>query len=359
MDALKQRSQKAIEKPVVIATQQPPKPGHNAFIFKGVEGFSALGKHLPKTWNDASELPKIPIYTVSPMTSSKIVLIGQKMIENLVGSRASNDLVDTMLYLAVSLRDPGDTTKAFLNAPDTAIWKRADLAEPNANDTKAALRKRFDEIRNKNRTGSTSTPAEPETVNAVVGDEDSIDDRASAYCYIAAYLMRLHVCQPDSFIKSIKRMQERFKGWYAAGHKVIDSFQLEKSMANSIKQAFVRRSGVISTWVMWVAYNENETEMGKKNKELMEYLSGQVFQYIGMHALTLTVALQQVTKCDMGFLLGELKCPMTREAVQAIDHLLQNHELVKEKPGSKTYFRYARVWDSDYFLEIQSKNVPN
>ncbi|KAK4851250.1 hypothetical protein QYF36_013633 [Acer negundo] len=153
-------------------------------------------------------------------------------------------------------------------------------------------------------------------------------------------------------------MQERFKGWYAAGHNVIDSFQLEESMANSIKQAFVRRSGVINTWVMWVAYNENETEMGMNNKRLMEYLSGQVFQYTGMHALTLTLAIQQVTKCDMGFLLGELNCPMTRQAVQAIDHLLQNHELVKEKPGRKTYFRYARLRDSDYFLEIQSKKCP-
>ncbi|KAK2639659.1 hypothetical protein Ddye_027454 [Dipteronia dyeriana] len=170
--------------------------------------------------------------------------------------------------------------------------------------------------------------------------------------------MRLHARRPDSFIKSIKGMQERFKGWYAAGHNVIDSFELEESMANSIKHAFERRPEVISTWVMWVAYNENETDTGNINKGLMEYLSGQVFQYTRMHAVTLTLAIQKETKCDMAFLLRQLNCPMTREAVQAIDHLLQNHELVKEKPGRKTYFRYARVWDSGYFWELQSKNCP-
>ncbi|KAK3199656.1 hypothetical protein Dsin_023071 [Dipteronia sinensis] len=384
MDALKQRLQKATEKSVVIAKDanppeaqqplsKPPTPGSNAYIFEGVKGFQRIatpGTHQPKTWNDASELPKIPIYTVSTMTSSKIVLMGQAMIENLSGSKASTDLIHMMLYLAVSLRDPGDTTKALLNAPDPAIGKRSNLAEPNAGttvyDTKAAaLRKRLAEIINKNRTGSTSAATvvanasiQPETVNAVVEYKDSIDDRASAYCYIAAYLMGLHARQSYSFIKSIKRMQERFKGWYAAGHKVIDSFELEESMANSIKQAFGRRPEVISTWVMWVAYNENETEMGKNNKGMMEYLSGQVFQYTGMHAVTLTLAVQKETKCDMAFLLRELNCPITRQAVQAIDHLLQNHELVKEKPGGKTYFRYARVWDSGYFSELQSKNCP-
>ncbi|XP_011029863.1 PREDICTED: uncharacterized protein LOC105129477 isoform X2 [Populus euphratica] len=106
--------------------------------------------------------------------------------------------------------------------------------------------------------------------------------------------------------------------------------------------------------MMVVAYNENEGNIDRRSSSMLDYLAGRVFSYTGMKAYQLTMDIQKSTMCDMSTLLSELKCPLTRQAVLAIEDVLRHEKL----PNQKAYFRYSRVFDPGYFSNLQTKKCP-
>ncbi|UTQ50590.1 MAG: nucleocapsid [Cirsium cytorhabdovirus 1] len=93
----------------------------------------------------------------------------------------------------------------------------------------------------------------------------------------------------------------------------------------------------------------------KQSRGMLEYLGLQVFSYQGMHALTQVLALHQLSKIPLRDLLMELDSPLTRDGLKEIANIIRNHERTNRAPDRTTYFRYARVWDTKYFAQLQSK----
>ncbi|UQU68812.1 nucleocapsid [Alphacytorhabdovirus sambuci] len=351
------------------------KQGGNAGLFSKVRNMTTPGKAIPKVWSN-DELSKIPIYSLRALDTTEAVLLGNQMMGMLLGNTASRDLIDILLFLAVSLRDPNNTANLLLTAPTEGFGLKTVLGKPTV-------------------TGQASEPAgEPPTESSVKApapgsfaarlaarsqqkDATKIvssatagvqpirtagisgDNQAAIYSFVAAFILRAHSRQPDSLIESLPRMIERCASWYDGAEIMLEHLVIDRIMVDSLKNLLARREEVMSTWVMWVAYNENEVNMNKNNMGMMSYLAGQIYQYTGLHAVVQILAIQQVTQAPMDELLGELNHRSTRQPLLALYDMLQHHELVKEKPGRKTYFRYARIWDSGYFHELQSKQCPD
>ncbi|DBA36925.1 TPA_asm: N [Arctium alphacytorhabdovirus 1] len=349
------------------------KQGSNGALFAKVKNMSTPGKISPKEWSDA-ELETIPIYAVTQLTSSEAVILGKQMRRLLMGTTASKDLVDIVLFLAVSMRDPSDLTKFLLRPPASKFGAPTAMNKPSAprqESQPAANTAEHGEpaagaSASERLAAQRARKAAQDLVNAgrvtgetITEDGSSADEQAAVYCFLAAFLLRTHSRQTESFLGSVDAMIERCGGWYEKADSMLRSLTIEAALITSFKMMLARREEVISTWVMWVAYNENEVKLSKNNSGLLSYLAGQIFQYTGLHAVVQILAIQQVTKIPMDQLLGELNHRSTRQPLQAFYKMLQVHELVKEHPGRKTYFRYARIWDAGYFHELQSKACPD
>ncbi|DAC81993.1 nucleocapsid [Trichosanthes associated rhabdovirus 1] len=350
------------------------KQGGNAKLFTKVHNMTTPGKTIPKVWSD-NELSKIPIYSLTQLSVSEAVLLGNHMMTMLVGNKSNKDLIDIILFLAVSLRDPNDTSKLLLTPPADGFGLKTTIGKPSVSavDKKttdddadqqqgssvaASLKERLaarkgqkmvNEIITKTTAGSSNAPIEG----------ISSENQAAVYSFLAAFLLRAHSRQPESLIDALPKMVERCASWYEGAEIVIGNLTVEKTLIESMKNLLARREEVMSTWVMWVSYNENEVILNKNNYGMLSYLAGQIYQYTGLHAVVQVLAIQQVTQVPMDQLLGELNHRSTRQPLLALYDMLQHHEIVKEKPGRKTYFRYARIWDSGYFHELQSKQCPD
>lgn len=351
------------------------KQGGNAALFSRVRNMTTPGKAIPKIWSN-EELTRIPIYSLEVLTSTEAALLGSQMMTMLMGQTATRDLIDIMLFLAVSLKDPNNVSNNLLTAPADGFGAKTQLGKPNTvmptveenksvveqvaaaapdtNSLVAKLAARKNQMSANKIITSSVAGASTAKVTGI-----SMDSQAAIYSFVAAFFLRAHSRQPDSLIDSIPRMIERCASWYDGAERMLESLVVDRIMIDGIKNLLARREEVMSTWVMWVAFNENETHMNKNNQGMMSYLAGQIYQYTGLHAVVQILAIQQVTQVPMDELLGELNHRSTRQPLLALYEMLQYHELVKEKPGRKTYFRYARIWDSGYFHELQSKQCPD
>jgi hypothetical protein len=310
----------------------------------------ASGNLLPKTWSD-SELSKINTYNVKQLDSAQSMIVGSALLMEIRNDKVSRDLLYKILLLAISLPLPGGDVDAYLLTPppdgygtqsmeakiDTENNQDDELAEAEAE--LLAMSKEREKKKNKKKATSSIANVLLENLD-VKGDDEGEDNRkrdmsACAYCYLAAHLLRLAIKTPESFLRSIENFKARYQGWYDDGSDILVNLGLTAEFATSLREALGRDPPLVNTWVMWVAYNENEGNMDRRNSSMLDYLAGQVFSYMGMKGYQLTNDIQKSTMCDMSTLLSELKCRLTRQAVLAIEDVLRHEKL----PNRKTYFR--------------------
>ncbi|DBA37051.1 TPA_asm: N [Medicago alphacytorhabdovirus 1] len=322
------------------------------------------------SWSDA-DISTIRRYSISEMSISQMVKYGEYVFECLQnGNDINTDLVISMMHLAVHLRDPDDLSKNLLQTPHThrnsfinvtlptvsEVNNAMDNAEREAllalraagNQNVEAVVEREDGNRNDN--------------NNAMNDEDDNDEnkgsndvRAAAYAYLSAYLMRLQCRLEQNVSNGLKKAAERFRSWYDDTDIIAEHSNISLSSLAQLREALSRKPEITATWVLYLSVTENEKVLLKQPRGMLEYLGLQVFSYQGMHALTQVLAIHQISKVPLRELLKELDSPLTRQGLRAILEILKNHERTTKDPNRKTYFRYARVWDSKYFSQLQSK----
>jgi hypothetical protein len=319
----------------------------------------------PLDWTD-KELEKIRIYNVNQVDTDEIVLLGNSLIKDIEESKIKSSTLNIILSLAVSLIDPFSEGSEFLLIPpsehqgvkisyEQPIATKGD-AEEEMEDEEAELANLAKQAKN-NKKESTTTKLQKQVDK--IKESNIQQGSASVYTFLAAYLLRLHSKLPDGFVSSLGRCKNRYAGWYKHGGEIMNGITVSAEVAEEISQALGRRPVIIHTWVMWIAVNENrpsESKLSVQQRGLVDYLSGQIFSYTGMHAYNLTMAIQETTKCELDLLLRELNCPLTRSAVEGIRDIVKNHELTEGHSTRTTYFRYARIWDPDYFYKVQTKS---
>ncbi|DBA36938.1 TPA_asm: N [Artemisia alphacytorhabdovirus 2] len=329
-------------------------------------------------WEDA-HFKSIKIFDVDQLSDDDCVLFGKAVAQAISRDEITSDIIFMMLYLAVSCKSTLDIEQRLLTKPpgmDSMISATKPLVEsaenPGLNDSDPLIDDIFG-------TSSTSTSqaskkkkskgnrgaayVEKMTAAARSGPKQTTTTEtdkkfmAAAYSYLSAFLMRLQCRNPDEkTLEAVEKAKTRYTGFYDSGRSVLDEFDITTESMKSIRDVLARKPEVTSTWVAWVAYNENESTFVKQDFGLLEYLATQVFAYQGMHVVTQTLAIHQLTAIPIGLLLREMDCQMTRAAVTEIYDIVKNYHKNEEHLTRKTYYRYSRVWNEGYFSKVQSKS---
>lgn len=308
---------------------------------------------------------KIKIYDVGILSGQDANKYGEYMMGCMrFGTDINSDLIKIMLSLAVSMRNPEDIKTHLLSKPsrDTkyvmphvlkAITVVNDGGESNANEVEALARlQQID--------AGTQLADNVDKINEGETQREERDFseevKASFYSFVAGYLLRIQTRQVDNVHSNFTKSKDRYAGWYDEGQELFDSNDIPKDSMEKLKAVMIRKPEITGTWVMWLAHTENECELTKQPRGLLEYIGLQIFAYQGLHIMNQLLHLKALSKASMGLLLRQLDCPITRDGVREVYNIIKNLEVTTKAPNRKTYFRYARVWNDGYFTQIRSQS---
>ncbi|UTQ50527.1 MAG: nucleocapsid [Pastinaca cytorhabdovirus 1] len=333
--------------------------------YSDVDEIELTVSRMVDTWKD-SDFNTLKIYEIQQLTDDELNLFGRAVVNAINSDEITSDIVFMMLYMAISLRSTADIAENLLvdinphmtnmiqhSRPEPTV--DVDILEDEDAEELAKLQRKLREKRNAEQKvndalASTSRP---------VRNDDPVTNKtssASCYAYMSAFLLRLYSRDPESLVSKFETAKMRFAGFYDDGKDVLDELRPNVEAFKMIRDILARKPEIISTWVAWVAYSENEKTLVKQDRGLLEYLALQVFAYQGMHAVVQILAIHQISKYPMGSLLREMDSRMTRSAVKEVHLIIRDFHRNARHPNRKTYFRYARVWDEGYFSKVQSKN---
>ncbi|WNK12384.1 MAG: N protein [Coriander cytorhabdovirus 1] len=366
------------------SSQQPKnhekKPTSKNSKYQDINHISLSVNRSASEWRD-EDFNTLRIFNISQLTVDESVLFGRAVYNALEIEEIDASTVSMMLYLAVSCRSTMDVDKYLLNPPSD-MTQMINYSKPTVSSVEettededttvidnlfgsASGNKNINNQRPNSRKGANKSASSKmqATVSAARGESsrhvlDTSDKKfmAAAYSYICAYLLRLQCRQPDQrMIEALAKAAQRYTGFYDEGKNVAEGLVVTPEALKSIREVLARKPEITSTWVAWVAYNENESVLSKQDSGLIEYLATQVFAYQGMHVVTQTLAIHQLSAVPLGMLLREMDCQMTRAAVGEIYKIVKDYHRNDKYPNRKTYYRYARVWNEGYFSKVQSK----
>ncbi|DBA37059.1 TPA_asm: N [Mentha alphacytorhabdovirus 1] len=319
-----------------------------------------------ENWTEGMEL-KIKVLNVNQVESAYAVKYGEYMLECLSSGESSvinAELANVMLTLAVSMKSPDDIGQFLLSKPVRSesvmlpfVVKEVSglkMVEDTMDEDEAALTKKLAQIRKKKASQLVEEKVEAQAGSSKEENAYNNDTLAAFYSYLAGFLIRLQCRQVDNVHGNIPKSAERFKGWYEEGSDLFDDLDIGRDALEKLKAVFARKPDVTGTWVMWLAHAENEMSLTRQPLGLLQYIGVQIYAYQGLHVMTQILTIKEISKAQLGFILRQLDCPLTREGVREVYNIILNLEVTTTNPNRKTYFRYARVWGEGYFLKIRS-----
>ncbi|AJG39174.1 nucleocapsid [Wuhan Insect virus 4] len=336
-------------------------------------------KSTPKDWKD-EDIKNVNIYGVKQLSISEIVRLGSNVFESISKSQFTSSHVDILLSLAVSLLEPGSTAETekyvLIPLPSTVgnPIKNVSITASEAKSKEVSLfetrlkaaRRNYetaDESKKEKLAGMIEqleadiATSQSSTKGAEKEVKPSNAEDAFVYSYMAAYFLRLYNKTSEAVVTKLEVAKKRAATWYDLPSNALDEIDLSADQASIIREAMSKKPEINKTWVLWCAYNENENKNLSQNAiGMLRYLAIQMFAYTSMHAYSFVVQMQTETGVSFRDILTELCCSATRAGVDQIAKILREYELTEGHPDRKTYFRYARVWDSGYFTSLQTSN---
>ncbi|DAF42284.1 TPA_asm: N [Asclepias syriaca virus 1] len=354
-------------KPVQPVKQQESKYGD-------LDSVKVTLNNAPKVWND-KDLKSIKIYEVSQLSRDDILRLGNHVFNSIAEGTFTTSDVDIILALAVSLLEPGcdSNNPVYILEPLPEGYGNA-FKDVNIARSEARAESLSEAANTLNRLREQHSTAEGESKKKLAGVISRLEARVASeetqtdlpvsnaedvfiFPYAAAYMMRLYGKTPDVWSEKIELAKRRAATWYDMSEENMEIFSVTSEQAMIIRESMSRKPEIVSTWVMWCAYAENNSSrLAQSSFGMLKYLANQMFAYTAMHAYSFVIQIQAETGVSFKLLLTELDCPATRAGVREIANIIRTYELTEAHPNRKTYFRYARVWDSGYFSSIQTSN---
>ncbi|DBA37207.1 TPA_asm: N [Triticum alphacytorhabdovirus 1] len=357
-------------KPVVQAKAPVPKGKSNEY--DDLDKVTVSLRNTPKVWSD-DHLKQINIIKFEHQTAESIIHLGQSAFASIRDGTFLSSDIDVLVNLAISLIKPESRTGNdiyVLNSPPEGYGKIIDTPTVEAGSGVETTRKVTErKLASINRTIAQAKGESLEKLQAAkeklekqLTDETPADppqgvrtEEAYAYAYLAAYCMRLPGKTPNSWVDKLDVAKRRFTNWYDHTSTFLTNFTMTEDAASKLKDALARKQEWVSTWIMWISYNESENkDLNPNTGGMLKYLATQMYSYTALHAYSYIVQIQSESGISFKILLSQLDCPATRSAVKEVANIIRNYEVTEAHPDRKTYFRYARVWDAGYFSSLQT-----
>ncbi|DBA37111.1 TPA_asm: N [Pinellia alphacytorhabdovirus 1] len=365
-----------VSKPKVAPASKAPVPKSTNTAYDDLEKITVSLRNTPKVWDD-NHMETINILGFTRQEPADIIHLGKAVFSSIsTGTFLSSD-VDALVNLAISIIKPDSRTVEnahmliplpekighVVHTPTVDAGSGVESARKKAESKIASVRRTIPSASAEARVKLEALVKKLESDLNNMGTTESPDnttqgvqvEEAFAYAYLAAYCMRLPGKTPSSWVEKLETAKRRFANWYDHRSAFLESFTISEDHASALKDALARKQEWISTWIVWVAYNESENkDMNPNAKGMLRYLATQMYSYTALHAYSYIVQIQSESGVSFKVLLSQLDCPATRSAVREVANIIRKYEITEAHPERKTYFRYARVWDSGYFSSLQT-----
>ncbi|XP_009622839.1 uncharacterized protein [Nicotiana tomentosiformis] len=328
-----------------------------------------LTQGLPEeNWSDDKK-GAIPIWHVIPLDDNNTVTVGAEFLQQISNNTISVKTAINCFKLAMSLKSP-DTGVA-----DPLLSQADRPAAATANPTVLAREEMPASDTFPNTPYTLQAPqVVPGPAPAVIlpvanaaaaahvavvpqAGEDTQEEKRYAYCFIAAYLMKLLVKSADNVVTGLTAMRTRYEGFYGPA-RTVATFSLSQAQAIALKKGLASREKIMVTYTMALAHTQSQAAgtLGTREMWILSYLGFLPFSYNGLHAYTLLIDLKNFSKVPLGKLMSLFHVNITAPALSKIAYIVQNLERTTDNPNRDVYFRYCSSWGPQYFQSLRSRH---
>ncbi|DBA08161.1 TPA_asm: nucleocapsid protein [birds-foot trefoil-associated virus] len=302
--------------------------------------------HREYTFQDAA---RFPIYKVRDLKNDEIVSIFKNITE-VKKSLNERDLYN-IVSIALNVKDPF-TNQRTIPDPFTPDVRCADFetAQPSESSEVNML---------KEGGVHTITTIVPTSVPMETSDSptESIDEQASAICFLFAWLTRYVVKSPSQALSiQYSKVQDTYMKFYQKSSKIFDKFQADKLWILSLRNAFDAFLRVRNTLVLYVANAETVSKATPRIFNLLRYLFFQNLEFMGMHAYVSIVMIMSRIALPPAQILTWLRMSGSELAIDEAYKIMANHDNGMKEGGatSERLWKYARILDAGYFNQLQT-----
>ena len=175
---------------------------------------------------------------------------------------------------------------------------------------------------------------------------------ANGFCYLATSYMRLYTKSAENYLRIEGPLRNRFKDFYDYALP-FENFHPVPEAVNCIKFQIDANQTLRNTFYNLV-YAGESVEYGK---QLKEFLYGYHILYTGMHCFPLFLKCVEAMKVTNNQLMNVLRSDYFKAQLNALEVIFNNLYGSSEQPGmERQMWKYARVFNSQFFSQLQTKN---
>lgn len=187
----------------------------------------------------------------------------------------------------------------------------------------------------------------------ISGEEPEYNERvANGFCYLATSYMRLYTKSAVDYTRVEDQLRNRFTNFYDYALP-LENFHPVPEAVNCIKTHINLNQTLRNTFYNLVYAGES---VGN-GKQLKEFLYRSHISYTGMHSYVLFLKCMEAFKVTNNQLINVLRTPYFAAELNALEVIFNNLFLSSEQPEMKRQmWKYARVFDSRFLNQLQTKN---
>ncbi|DAZ90621.1 TPA_asm: nucleocapsid protein [Arceuthobium virus 8] len=282
-----------------------------------------------REWKDSKFVSDVS-YNLFRMSDEEIITSGHALFTYLKITCSERALANLM-NLAYNLRSPSGATYIFpesMEVPPYTNLMNIDISD----------------VSDKELFKST-------IVEVVYEDHEDILLLANAYCYLSCSMFKMFTKPVESYENSYDKIRTTFSQFYNTQIPLSN----EKPHSSALRYICELMS---SNWTSRVTlykllYNSNSDYQAYKG--MKNYLFDIHLQNNGMHIVNLVLQISDAMMLDIDEILDTISCRRYVRTFSALSELCNNFITSNDPDHQRRMWRYARMFDSDFFAELQTK----
>ncbi|DAF42351.1 TPA_asm: N [Trachyspermum ammi virus 1] len=338
----------------------------------------SLKDNPPIDWDHNTRFGRVPIWSDAPYDRAQILANGPTWLTAIAEVNISLRTAVIGMRLALSLRSILNIDQSIIYQQPRPDEEDTNLIRPRLAITRLPEMNTFStDLISRRTPNARQAPgavgelqgAEAAVAVAAAGftvappenqGNDTENKRLAAYCYLAAYLMKLLIKDPSNVVSGVANMKTRYESFYGTS-QTVSQFTLNITQAQTYKDALSNLGMISSTYVHALAYTHNDmlNQLDERERGLLGYLGFLHFSYSGLHSVNLMMDLQKETNASLSVLLSLFHSDVTAAALRKMRHLLSDVERTSTHPDRPITHRYCTHFGQEYYGQLRSRNCPH
>ncbi|DAZ90718.1 TPA_asm: nucleocapsid protein [Frullania virus 1] len=179
----------------------------------------------------------------------------------------------------------------------------------------------------------------------------SEDEFIKGATFVAASMLKLFTKEPSSWIKAIDHIRNSFMKFHQMEFPFLFG-PVHETVISNIHTSFANKP-VFKNTLAGIIYHLSDVET---DRGMLRMLFEQHIANTGLHAFGLFIAAASSSRLEVEELLSALHSRMTSAALITIHEILLNFEQNPSNERIRKTWKFSRLFDSDMFSTLQTKN---